>query len=495
MENKVIRYETQIQLVPSSVKKLNSQFALVDILLCYHGRNRNMTAMSKEVIEAALPSLYGIPIVGEYIYLDDGSQDFGSHGGKIIISDKGIKFEDTTKPYGFITKDAVDNAKWITITEKNAIDKHEYLELKGCIVWQKRYEEVSALLDKNYGQSMEIEIVSTEGYDSDGYLNIKKMVFSAACILGSNPDGTDVIPCFESACIGRHYELDSFKQEFSLMLDEYKNFNEPDGTTATVQNNATNNNPHMEGENKMDLTKFTALLSEIKCEGNAYIKYDLLSADETKIYVFDKEDGYRIYSVEYVMSNDDPVINWNTKTEGDITFTEKSEEVSRLTAIYNEINDVLSKKYEKDYKEKLDEKIKEVSAGIEEKYTTLQDEYQTLRNSYSVIKEKLDKFEAIEAEKAKQSHIKAVKETLERFEKKIGKAPEFIYFKAKLENYEDVDLEKLDKDLTMLSGDVLINSNTKKTFSYNPTSTNVNKYSTENELTNRYGHLFDGFVD
>lgn len=500
MENKVIRYETQIQLVPSSMKQLNKQFALVDILLCYHGRNRNMTAMSKEVIEAALPSLYGIPIVGEYIYLDDGSQDFGSHGGKIIISDKGIKFEDTTKPYGFITKEAVDNAKWVTITEKNGIQQHEYLELKNCIVWEKRYEEVSALLNKNYGQSMEIEINATDGYDSDGYLNIKEMTFSAACILGSNPDGTDVIPCFESACIGRHYELDSFKREFALMLDEYKKFNESDGTnntaTTSVQNNATNNNPHMEGENKMDLTKFTALLSDIKCEGNNCVRYELLSADENKIYVFDKEDGYKIYSVEYVNSNDgDPVINWNTKTEGDIAFAEKSEEVSHLTAIYNEINDTLSRKYAADYQVKLDEKIKEVSGEIETKYTKLQGDFETLQNSYSVVKEKLDKFEAIEAEKAKQSHIEAVKETLERFEKKIGKAPEFIYFKAKLENYEDVDLEKLDKDLTMLSGDVLMNSNNKKTFSYNPTSTNVNKYSTENELTNRYGHLFDGFVD
>lgn len=500
MENKVIRYETQIQIVPSSMKQLNKQFALVDILLCYHGKNRNMTAMTKEVIETALPSLYGIPIVGEYIYLDDGSQDFGSHGGKIIISDKGIKFEDTTKPYGFITKEAVDNAKWVTITEKNGIQQHEYLELKNCIVWEKRYEEVSALLDKNYGQSMEIEINATDGYDSDGYLNIKEMTFSAACILGSNPDGTDVIPCFESACIGRHYELDSFKKEFALMLDEYKKFNESDGTstlaTTTVQNSVTNSNPHMEGENKMDLTKFTALLSDIKCEGNDCVRYELLSADENKIYVFDKEDGYKIYSVEYVNSNDgDPVINWNTKTEGDITFAEKSEEVSHLTAIYNEINDTLSKKYATDYQAKLDEKIKEVSGEIETKYTKLQGDFETLQNSYSVVKEKLDKFETIEAEKAKQSHIEAVKETLKRFEKKIGKAPEFIYFKAKLENYEDIDLEKLDKDLTMLSGDVLMNSNNKKTFSYNPTSTNVNKYSTENELTNRYGHLFDGFVD
>lgn len=494
MKNKVIRYETKIQLVPSSMKQLNKQFALVDILLCYHGKNRNMTAMSKEVIEAALPSLYGIPIVGEYIYLDDGSQDFGSHGGKIILSDKGIKFEDTTKPYGFITKDAVDNAKWVTITEKDGFTQHEYLELKGCIVWQKRYEEASSLLDKNYGQSMEIEISSGE-HDSDGYYNIKELIFSAACILGSNPDGTDVIPCFESACIGRHYELDSFKKEFALMLDEYKKFNESDGTTTTVQHNEANNNPQMEGENKMDLTKFTTLLSEIKCEGNDCIRYELLSADENKIYVFDKENEYKLYSVEYVMSNDDPVINWNTKTEGDITFAEKSEEVSHLTAIYNEINDTLSKKYAGEYQVKLDEKIKEVSGEIDTKYTKLQSDFETLQNSYSVVKEKLDKFEAIEAENAKQSHIEAVKETLERFEKKIGKSPEFIYFKAKLENYENIDLEKLEKDLMMLSGDVLINSNNKKTFSYNPTSTNVTKYSTENDLTNRYGHLLDGFVD
>lgn len=125
--------------------------------------------------------------------------------------------------------------------------------------------------------------------------------------------------------------------------------------------------------------------------------------------MFDKEDGYKLYSVEYVMSNDDPVINWNTKTEGDITFTEKSEEVSHLTAIYNEINDTLSKKYADDYQVKLDEKIKEVAGEIETKYTKLQGDFETLQNSYSVVKEKLDKFEAIEAEKANNLISKLLK--------------------------------------------------------------------------------------
>ncbi len=492
MDNKSFRYNTEIKIVQSSIKKLNPQFSLCDVLVCYHGDNRNWTSLPKNVIEENLYSIYGIPIVGEWIYKLDGTDEksWGSHGGRIILDDKGIHFEQTTKPFGFVSKEAADNASWVTITEKDGHTKNEYLKLSGCILWTDRYEESKSILDENFGQSMEIEFKKGH-YRDDHYYEAEEFIFSALCILG-----TDCEPCFESACIGRHYEFDSFKKEFALMLDEYKKFNESDGTPATVQNNATNNNPQMGGENKMDLTKFTTLLSDIKCESNDdCIRYELLSADENKIYVFDKEDGYKLYSVEYVMSNDDPVINWNTKTEGDITFTEKSEEVSHLTAIYNEINDTLGKKYAADYQVKLDEKIKEVSGEIETKYTKLQSDFETLQNSYSVVKEKLDKFEAIEAEKAKQSHIEAVKETLERFEKKIGKSPEFIYFKAKLENYEDVDLEKLDSDLTMLCGDVLMNSNTKKTFSYNPISTNVNKYSTENELTNRYGHLFDGFVD
>lgn len=483
--NVPIRYNTKISVSLSSIHKLNPEFSLCDVDVLYVDENRNGTDISKDVVEDAIYSLYGVPIVGEW--LEDENR-FGDHGEKIEITRDKITCTITTKPIGFVTQEAINTAEWIEKPLPNGHELKTWLRLHKCILWTGRYKEAQSIIENGTSQSMEVKFLDGT-YKENGYFKPSKMIFSALCAIG-------VEPCFEEANIRRaEYELDSFKLELQTMLDEYKKFNESVGTPATVQNNATNNNPHMEGENEMDLTKFTALLSDIKCEGNDYIRYELLSADENKIYVFDKEDGYKLYSVEYVMSNDDPVINWNTKTEGDITFTEKSEEVSHLTAIYNEINDTLSKKYADDYQVKLDEKIKEVASEIETKYTKLQGDFETLQNSYSVVKEKLDKFEAIEAEKAKQSHIEAVKETLERFEKKIGKSPEFIYFKAKLENYEDVDLEKLDSDLTMLCGDVLMNSNTKKTFSYNPTSTNVNKYSTENELTNRYGHLFDGFVD
>lgn len=484
----------------SNFEVLNEDFTRCRCSTFYTGRNRNYS----DITEAALDKFISrkgyanIPVVAHLMKDDDGNFYVGSHDRKIILSNEGIDFIDETIPYGVIPEDC--NPSKDLITEKSGMQR-KYFSV-DVILWSHRYPIMEASYNDEiyFNQSMEIVFDSCET-DSDGYVIVHDFHMSALCLLnkrdssGTDGNNKNQEPCFESSQVKKFSINESkFKQNFELMLEKLKQY-ESDATTTTVQNNATNNNPHMEGENEMDLTKFTALLSDIKCEGNDCVRYELLSADENKIYVFDKEDGYKLYSVEYVMSNDDPVINWNTKTEGDITFTEKSEEVSHLTAIYNEINDTLSKKYADDYQVKLDEKIKEVAGEIETKYTKLQGDFETLQNSYSVVKEKLDKFEAIEAEKAKQSHIEAVKETLERFEKKIGKSPEFIYFKAKLENYEDVDLEKLDSDLTMLCGDVLMNSNTKKTFSYNPTSTNVNKYSTENELTNRYGHLFDGFVD
>ena len=485
----------------SNFEVLNEDFTRCRCSVFYTGRNRNYSDITEEALDKfiARKGYANVPVVAHLMKDDDGNFYVGSHDRKIILSNEGVEFLDETVPYGVIPEDC--NPSKDIIVEKSGIQK-KYFSV-DVILWSHRYPimEASYNDDVYFNQSMEIVFDSCE-YDNDGYIVVHDFHMSALCLLnkrdssGTEGNNKNQEPCFESAQV-KKFSIDEsqFKQNFKLMLEKLKQY-ESYGITTTVQNNATNNNPHMEGENKMDLTKFTTLLSDIKCEGSDCIRYELLSADENKIYVFDKEDGYKIYSVEYVKSNDgDPVINWNTKTEGDITFADKSEEVSHLTAIYNEINDTLSKKYADDYQLRLDEKIKEVSGEIETKYTKLQEDYDTLQASFSVAKEKLDKFEAIEAEKAKQSHIEAVKETLERFEKKIGKSPEFIYFKAKLENYENVDLEKLDKDLTMLSGDVLMNSNNKKTFSYNPTSTNVTKYSTENDLTNRYGHLFDGFVD
>ena len=77
MDNTVMRYESQIKISPASKGKINEQFALVDIMLCYEGENRNRTLISKESIENALYSLYGCLIIGERVIKDNGEEDFG----------------------------------------------------------------------------------------------------------------------------------------------------------------------------------------------------------------------------------------------------------------------------------------------------------------------------------------------------------------------------------------------------------------------------------
>lgn len=472
MGNRVIRYETQIQIVPSSMKQLNKQFALVDILLCYHGKNRNMTAMTKEVIEAALPSLYGIPIVGEYIYLDDGSQDFGSHGGKIIISDKGIRFEDTTKPYGFITKEAVDNAKWVTITEKNGIQQHEYLELKNCIVWEKRYEEASALLDKNYGQSMEIEISSGD-YDSDGYYNIKEMTFSAACILGSNPDGTDVIPCFESACIGRHYELDSFKKEFALMLDEYKK---------------STNEPNKEEKKFMDLEKLKSFLSTFTVgEGeNATEQYALINATENSFTVMDKHDGLRVYTVDFALDEDGNIAaDWDGKVEKKFSVADFETENAVSMNDLIDFNKVIDKCAE----EKAFSITEELTATFNEDIKARDTAYAELNDKYTTATTRLSEYESAEAEAKRLAHKNEIDTIVADFAKKIGRSPKFLVYKAKLK-VDEVTTEQVMQDLTLMVGQEMVNKSA--SFSYQPQEVNV-ATKTDDEVTNRYGHLLDKY--
>ena len=279
------------------------------------------------------------------------------------------------------------------------------------------------------------------------------------------------------------------------MLDEYKKLNESD-SIATVQNKETeNNNPNTKGEIKMDLTKFTTLLSEIKY-GDDCIKYSLLGADENRIFVVDREEGYKVYAVGYAELDDNIVINWNERTEGNIAYTEKpeNEEKSNMSVFYDEMTERLTKEIEAKYDAKLEEKVNEISADAESRFAEMKEKYSDIQNSYAVAKEKLDKFEAIEAEKAKENHINAVKETLERFEKKIGKTPEFIYYKAKVD-YEKVDIDAMEKELTLMTGDILMNKkDTNKTFSYNPTSTNV-KTVTENNTTSRYGNLLDAYMN
>lgn len=469
MDNKLFRYNTEIKIVQSSIKKLNPQFSLCDVLVCYYGDNRNMTSLPKKVIENNLYSIYGIPIVGEWIYKLDGTDEksWGSHGGRIIIDDNGIHFEQTTKPFGFVSKEAADNASWVTITEKDGHTQNKYLKLSGCILWTDRYEESKTILDENFGQSMEIEFKKGH-YRDDHYYEAEEFVFSALCILGTNCE-----PCFESACIGRHYELDSFKKEFALMLDEYKK---------------STNKPNKEEKKFMDLEKLKSFLSTFTVgEGeNATEQYALVGATENSFTVMDKHDGLRIYTVEFALDEDGNIAaDWDGKVEKKFSVVDFETENAVSMNDLIDFNKVIDKCAE----EKAFSITEELTATFNEDIKARDTAYAELNDKYTAASTRLSEYESADAEAKRLAHKNEIDTIVADFAKKIGRSPKFLVYKAKL-NADEVTTEQVMHDLTLMAGHEMVNKSA--SFSYQPQDTNVASKN-DDEVINRYGHLLDKY--
>lgn len=199
----------------SNIEKINPLFSKVKIRIAYTGTNRNNSYISKESFEKALPTIYNCPIIGEFI---ETVEDWGSHGGKIEISDKGIKYIQTTKPYGVINE--TSEITWEDVVEEDGAI-NTYLCATGYL-WTGRYEELDSVLKNSKSQSMEIEISNGDFKDINNQqvYAIEDFVFSAFCILGDS-----VEPCFESSTVTSYnFNKDDFKAEFNKMLEELKQF-------------------------------------------------------------------------------------------------------------------------------------------------------------------------------------------------------------------------------------------------------------------------------
>ena len=71
LKDKIITFESKFE----TPTKFNSQFHMVKVYIAYAGKNRNFSIISKETFEKMIPSLYGIPIVGEW---KEEKEDFGT---------------------------------------------------------------------------------------------------------------------------------------------------------------------------------------------------------------------------------------------------------------------------------------------------------------------------------------------------------------------------------------------------------------------------------
>lgn len=205
----------------NSNNNINPQFRKVKIFIAYDGYNRNNTHISKEVFEQMIPSLYNIPIVGEW---KEHNDNFGSHGGKIELSDEGYKEIRTTMPYGVIPESS--DVHWELVKGKDGVERN-YLTATGYL-WVGRYPELQKVIDDGANQSMEIEIEVGDYNENENIFYINQAIFSALCLLGKDEDlSKNVEPCFEDARVDSYSKNnESFTLQYQEMLSELnKSFN------------------------------------------------------------------------------------------------------------------------------------------------------------------------------------------------------------------------------------------------------------------------------
>ena len=126
------------------------------------------------------------------------------------------------------------------------------------------------------------------------------------------------------------------------------------------------------------------------------------------------------------------------------------------------------------------------------KVDELKTSYDDLSASYAVAMKKLDEYEAKEAQAKAEQHEADVKAMFEKYAEKLGKCSEFLVYKAKC-NPADVTVDELNEKLTLMVGKHMMETQTKKSFSYNPTETKVTNNNND-AIASKYGHLLDKYI-
>lgn len=331
LKNQLVNFE--IQLTDARPKPDNPMFTLATASILYKGNNRNGSHLTGDSIIKALPTLGGIPVVGEY---DKDKDNFKGHGGEVLIKENGeVEFIDTTTPWGSVSE--LSNFYYEDRVDNDGVTR-TYLVADRVNLWTGRYPQLKTLLEEGkFNQSMEIEVQngSYAVIDGEEVFRIDEFVFSALCILGVNKDSDPyghVEPCFEGASITINRDENSiFSKRYSLMMEEIKEPNQTEGgqtvTKLTEDQFALLFNAiHQFGQYK--------LTEEINMEMFNYISY----SEDT--VVFEDVENRKAYSAKFTIEGETVTVDFENKTEAEGEFDAIFNRTDAVKELYTQNADI-----------------------------------------------------------------------------------------------------------------------------------------------------------
>ena len=198
------------------IKPVNKEFSMFKCWVAGIGKNRNMSFISKERMDSALPTLSYAPVVGHLIKGEDGKYRLGSHDAVLDVDTWEIV--PLTVPVGVVIADSFN----YEIINEYGTDV-EYVTA-NVILWTGRYPE---LFDCQYSeeifcsQSMELAVNQYRPLEQDSnYMELLDFSFSALCLLGKSDDPElNNEPCFISS---RLEPINFSSNEFVAKFEELK---------------------------------------------------------------------------------------------------------------------------------------------------------------------------------------------------------------------------------------------------------------------------------
>lgn len=287
--------------------EVNSSFDTGVLRICYTGKNRNNSFISREAIERNIKTIYNCPIVCNY---DRETNTLGGHDMELVRDgDGGLRIVNVTQPVGVIPESA---HVWFEDYEDEDGSVHEYL-YADVLLWkrQEAYKKIKS--DGITVHSMEITV--KQGKSIDGVYHINDFEFTAFALIG-------VEPCYESSAL-EMFSTGDFKQQLSEMMQDLKE------TFTMVKPSNEDDNTHpqnysMEGgekvlEDKMnlvaqygiDVDKLDFSIEDFTVE-ELTEKFEAMKSDDKK----DKPDGKfaltsnMVDEINHVLSEEKVTRDW-----------------------------------------------------------------------------------------------------------------------------------------------------------------------------------------
>lgn len=195
----------------------DTRFIEVTVDIMHTGDNLNMTNFTREVIDAAIPTLKNIPILGYIVNPYEEDSDFKGHEHEIVVTDDGdIKYIYSGRAYGVIPETC--NPRWVTKDDGTGVMR-EYLRADG-VLWTK-FDDSAEIFSRDGSKNHSVELTNMSGkVDKRGYYVVNKFDFDGCCILSTSDP--KIRPAMTGSNITANFSVSTIAGEIKAMLNEFQ---------------------------------------------------------------------------------------------------------------------------------------------------------------------------------------------------------------------------------------------------------------------------------